>query len=108
LQQKIPTLPPQNIKRKIMLDFSKMILEKVSFDKTLFRKELMKAIKWIEPNEKAQLRAWCLNTFGDEFSSEILEVFDSVAGQNSESGTSRYDHIFYFDQNKVKGHLSGR
>jgi hypothetical protein len=101
-----------------MLDFSKMILEKVSFDKTLFLKELIKALKRIEPNEKVRLRAWCLNTFRDEYGSEIMAVFDSVEGQNLsesfvenksvKSTTARPDHIFYFNQNKVKGQLSRR
>ena len=32
------------------------LMEKVSFDKTLFRKELKKAIKWVKPNEKTLLK----------------------------------------------------
>lgn len=62
-----------------MLDLSKKILEKVSFDKTLFRKELIKAIKWVQPNEKIILKVWCLATFGNEYQMEILEVFARFA-----------------------------
>ncbi len=58
-----------------MFELSKNILSKVSFDKTLFTKELMKSIKWINPNEKSQLQVWCLTTFGAIYQSEILEVF---------------------------------
>ena len=47
-----------------MFELSKSILEKVSFDKILFRKELKKAIKWVKPNEKTLLKVWCLATFG--------------------------------------------
>ncbi len=58
-----------------MFELSKNILSKVSFDKTLFTKELMKSINWIKPNEKAQLQAWCLATFGVIYQNEILEEF---------------------------------
>lgn len=43
-----------------MLEYSKMILENVSFDAALFRKELMKAIqRLIEPEQEALL-TWCM------------------------------------------------
>jgi hypothetical protein len=58
-----------------MFDLSKRILEKVSFDKTLFCKELVKSIKWIQPSEKTLLKVWCLATFGHEYQSEIIEIF---------------------------------
>ncbi len=61
-----------------MFELSKNILSKVSFDKTLFTKELMKSIKWIKPNEKSQLQVWCLATFGAIYQSEILEVFSKT------------------------------
>jgi hypothetical protein len=62
-----------------MFDLSKKILEKVSFDKTLFQKELGKAIKWIQPNEKTLLKVWCLATFGHQYQQEIMEVFNGVS-----------------------------
>jgi len=62
-----------------MYELSKRILEKVSFDKTLFRKELIKAIKWVKPNEKTLLKVWCLATFGHQYQEEIMEVFNNVA-----------------------------
>jgi len=61
-----------------MYELSKNILEKVSFDKTLFRKELIKAIKWITPGEKTLLKVWCLTTFGHQYREEIMEVFKNV------------------------------
>ena len=60
-----------------MLELSKKVLEKVSFDKALFRKELTKAINWIKPDEKILLKAWCLATFGNEYQKEIMEVFNN-------------------------------
>jgi hypothetical protein len=62
-----------------MLELSKSILEKVSFDKSLFRKELGKAIKWIKPNEKTLLKGWCLATFGHQYQEEIMEVFRTIS-----------------------------
>lgn len=43
-----------------MLDYSILILEKVSFDPNLFSKELEKAIKIILPCEMEQLEIWFL------------------------------------------------
>jgi hypothetical protein len=62
-----------------MFELSKRILEKVSFDKTLFRKELGKAVKWIKPDEKTVLKGWCLATFGHQYREEIMEVFKTIS-----------------------------
>lgn len=43
---------------KIMFDYTKSILERVSFDPMLFCKELEKAIKILLPYEMEQLREW--------------------------------------------------
>jgi hypothetical protein len=61
-----------------MLDMSKTILEKVSFDKILFRKELSKAIQWLKPDEKMILKVWALGTFGHMYKDVILDVYKSV------------------------------
>ncbi|MGQ7947076.1 hypothetical protein [Flavobacterium sp. WC2509] len=46
---------------KIMFDYTKSVLERVSFDPALFCKELEKAIKTLLPFELDQLREWLLN-----------------------------------------------
>jgi hypothetical protein len=46
---------------KIMLDYTKSILERVSFDKALFLKELQKAVKTLLPYEVEQLKEWLFN-----------------------------------------------
>jgi hypothetical protein len=61
-----------------MFELSKNILQKVSFDKALFRKELMKAVKWLKPEEKTLLMIWCVATFGHQYKDVINEVFKSV------------------------------
>ncbi len=61
-----------------MFELSKNILEKVSFDKSLFRKELTKAMKWLKPDEKTLLKVWCLTTFGNQYRDVITEVYKNV------------------------------
>ncbi len=43
-----------------MLEYSKIILENVSFDAQLFKKELMKAVKSLIESEREELLVWCL------------------------------------------------
>lgn len=45
---------------KIMFDYTKSVLERVSFNPVLFCKELEKAIKSLLPYELEQLREWLL------------------------------------------------
>jgi hypothetical protein len=63
-------------KRIIMLEFSKQILQKVSFDRRLFEKELRKAVKWIRKEEVLVLKAWCVATFGHQYQDVIFSVFE--------------------------------
>ncbi|MGP8217402.1 MAG: hypothetical protein ACLQQ4_17675 [Bacteroidia bacterium] len=60
-----------------MFELSKKILSGVSFDKKLFRKELMKAINRIKTDEKLSLKTWCLSTFGRMYKNIIMDVFSS-------------------------------
>ncbi|WP_264564908.1 hypothetical protein [Flavobacterium sp. N3904] len=46
---------------KIMFDYTKSVLERVSFDPILFCKELEKAIRTLLPFEMEQLREWLFN-----------------------------------------------
>ena len=43
-----------------MLEYTKTVLRKVSFDARLFSRELQKAIKRLLPNELEELRNWLL------------------------------------------------
>lgn len=58
-----------------MLEMTKTVLDRVSFDKGLFRKELIKAKKWLSKDEIAKLKVWCLATFGTLYGDVIVEVF---------------------------------
>jgi hypothetical protein len=61
-----------------MLEFSKLVLEKVSFDRKLFRKELVKSLRRIKSEDYLKLKLWCLATFGHEYKELIAEVFSSI------------------------------
>ena len=61
-----------------MLEFSKKILKKVSFDKTLFKKELFKSIGWVGKKDMMALKIWALATFS-QYRETILEVFDTIS-----------------------------
>jgi len=61
-----------------MMEFSKEILQKVSFDRRLFRKELMKAKQWVGHGDQLVLKAWCLATFGHMYKDVIMEVFQTT------------------------------
>jgi hypothetical protein len=50
-----------------MLEFVKKVLQGVSFDKELFRKELFKNLLLISPAEKALLMSWCLAHFTQHY-----------------------------------------
>lgn len=41
-----------------MLEYSKVILSKISFDKRLFRKEYKKAFRYLDNHERAALKHW--------------------------------------------------
>ena len=60
-----------------MLEFSKKILQKVSFDKKLFRKELQKSVTWLSNKEGISLKIWALTSFA-HYKDTILDVFDQM------------------------------
>lgn len=62
-----------------MFELSKKILVRVSFDRALFHKELVKSLEWVKPNEKMLLKAWCLANFGHLYKDQITEAFRLVS-----------------------------
>ena len=61
-----------------MLEFTKKILSKVSFDKDLFKKELKKSINWMSKKELALLKMWALASFS-QYKKVIIDVFDTIS-----------------------------
>lgn len=59
-----------------MIELSKNILTKVSFDKQLFQKELVKAVNWISESEDLQsFKDWCMIEFGHLYPTVLKKVF---------------------------------
>ncbi len=58
-----------------MLEYIKTILQKVSFDKLLFEKELKKAIKLLVPEEVKHLKSWCYEKFSSIYLSILNRCF---------------------------------
>jgi hypothetical protein len=55
-----------------------MILDKVSFDKVLFEKELKKGLKELLPAEMKELKSWCYEKFGKVYQTMLNKVFRRV------------------------------
>jgi hypothetical protein len=47
-----------------MLEYVKTILQKVSFSKYLFERELIKGLRYLIPAEIEEFRDWCYESFG--------------------------------------------
>jgi len=59
-----------------MLELTKKILTKVSFDAHLFQKELNKALKWITDSEEVKkFQEWCILEFGHRYPIIIKNAF---------------------------------
>ncbi|UTA70354.1 hypothetical protein MB380_07020 [Emticicia sp. 21SJ11W-3] len=58
-----------------MLDYVKVILEKVSFESSLFEKELKKSLKLLSFREIRELRKWCYLKFGNIYRGILNKTF---------------------------------
>jgi len=63
----------------VMLEYTKTILQKVSFSPSLFSKELKKSFKWLSKQETQALKAWCVLTFGDIYLDIIKDSFQTAS-----------------------------
>jgi hypothetical protein len=61
-----------------MLELSKKVLEKVSFDRSLFHKELRKAIRWVSKEDVVLLQVWCLTAYGHLYGDVISDCFSTL------------------------------
>jgi len=58
-----------------MLKYTETVLQKVSFNKVLFKKELQKSLRWLRKDEITILKTWCIVNFGVIYADVINEVF---------------------------------
>ena len=61
-----------------MLDYVKIILLKVSFNRALFEKELRKALKVLVPAEVPDFRTWCYQQFSRIYRRVLKRVFGEL------------------------------
>jgi hypothetical protein len=61
-----------------MLEYVKIVLMKVSFDKKLFEKELKKALNFILPAEIQEFKDWCYQNFSKLYESVLNKYFQKV------------------------------
>ncbi len=59
-----------------MLKYTEIVLQKVSFNKELFNKELRKSLKWLKNEEVKILRTWCIMNYGNMYGDVIFDVFN--------------------------------
>ncbi len=57
-----------------MFEYSKLVLQKVSFSEVLFEKELQKAKSFITSTEIKEFRAWCITEFGVRYQDIIEKI----------------------------------
>ena len=62
-----------------MLDHQKIILEQLSHDKEMFRKEIVKSFKWLKSYEIIMLRRWLKDNYSETHADVIHEVFEYIA-----------------------------
>jgi hypothetical protein len=58
-----------------MLKYTELVLLKVSFNRDLFRKELIKALNWLRIEEAQILKNWCVINFGSVYMDVINEAY---------------------------------
>lgn len=65
------------IYKQSWLDYSKQILQKVSFDTLLFTKELNKALQVLSKTDIEVLERWVYETFSLNLTLEAVKVLDN-------------------------------
>ena len=66
-------IQPQNI-----LELQQLALTNLSEDKNLFKKELVKSIRWLRSYEIYQLHKWLKENYNDTHREIISEVFNFI------------------------------
>ena len=59
-----------------MLDYVKIILQKVSFNEYLFEKELGKSLKSLLSEDVLELKRWCYDHFSDSYLQILNQYFN--------------------------------
>lgn len=57
-----------------MLEYSKLILQKISFNNHLFCKELKKFLQWLNIDDKLVLISWCKKNYPEAFENQAIQI----------------------------------
>jgi hypothetical protein len=68
------TMKKTKDKSKKMLEYSKNILTKMSFDRLLFKKELSKAYQYLMEEEIEELVSWVMAKFGPKYMLKPISI----------------------------------
>ena len=68
------------------MEYAKVILPAVSDWKELFRKELVKCLKWLDSDEMAEFCSWSNDMFAEVHPEILGEVFADVTYQQNYKG----------------------
>lgn len=71
-----------------LVEYIKIILQKVSFDAKLFEKELKKAIRMLVPEELSQLKAWCYDQYGSMYRRILRRCFSGMSFRRLKSAVA--------------------
>ena len=69
--------PSQSTSSHLPLTYVKLILAKVSFEPSLFKRELVKATTGLLPSDLKSLEQWCYRRFGDIYGALLDECFSN-------------------------------
>ena len=62
-----------------MLEHQKKLIEEISHDRIMFRKEIIKSFRWLKSYEIVQLHSWLKNVYGKSHGEIIKDVFEYIA-----------------------------
>jgi hypothetical protein len=62
-----------------MLEHQKIVLQKLSYDEKLFKREIIKSFRWLKSYEIIKLHEWLLANFGKTHRTVIQDVFEFIA-----------------------------
>jgi len=59
-----------------MIELAKYVLPKMSFDESLFLKEMKKFYEWTRNEYPDELKTWCMHNFREKFGEKIILIFN--------------------------------
>ena len=62
-----------------MLEHQKTILNKISYNPGLFKKELEKSVKWLSSDELLALYTWVIVNYSSKYIDIIVNVFKNLS-----------------------------